>query len=100
MERKERERQTLQGMIGLYCRAKHGGETLCESCMELQTYALQRLEKCPFMPDKPACAKCVIHCYRPAMRKRMKEVMRFAGPRMIWHYPRLAFLHFLDDLKR
>ena len=98
MERKEREQKTLQVMIGLYCRTQHGVEPLCEECSALQAYALQHLEKCPFLPNKPACAKCVIHCYQPAMRQKIRKVMRYAGPRMIWRYPRLALLHLWDEL--
>jgi hypothetical protein len=64
--------------------------------MELMNYALCRLERCPFGEDKTTCAKCPVHCYKPAMRARVKEVMRYAGPRMLLHSPMLALLHQLD----
>ncbi len=95
--RLDRERRTIQVMIQLYCQGNHraNGE-LCPECQQLAAYAMQRLEKCPFQADKPTCAKCPIHCYKPAMRQQVRQVMRFAGPRMMLRHPVLAILHTLD----
>jgi hypothetical protein len=30
----------------------------------------------------------------------MREVMRFAGPRMMWRHPFLAIRHLLDERKK
>jgi hypothetical protein len=30
------------------------------------------------------------------MREKVKEVMRYAGPRMIWRHPWLALMHVVD----
>jgi hypothetical protein len=57
---------------------------------------MSRLDRCPFGEDKPTCATCPIHCYKPQVRDRIREVMRFAGPRMLWHHPILAIRHVLD----
>ena len=65
-------------------------------CNELHTYAMSRLERCPFGQEKPTCATCQIHCYKPQLRERIREVMRFAGPRMLWRHPILAIRHVLD----
>jgi len=93
-----RERETLEAMIRLRCRDVHrpaaGG--LCEACRDLLRYAGERLEKCPFGEDKPTCARCPVHCYRPEMRERIREVMRHAGPRMPREHPWLALMHLLD----
>ena len=72
-------------MIKKYCHGKHGtkGEELCEECRALTEYALFRLEKCPFK----------IHCYKPDMRERIKDVMKWAGPRMIFTHPIFAMKH-------
>ncbi|MBC7243243.1 MAG: nitrous oxide-stimulated promoter family protein [Anaerolineae bacterium] len=97
--RLERERRTLFAMIEIYCRAHHGTRSaLCAECEELYQYGLRRLDKCPFQDDKPTCAKCPIHCYNPAMRERVRQVMRFAGPRMLLHHPLLTIRHYLDEL--
>ena len=94
-----RERRTIEAMIRLYCRDHHappeGG--LCPECRELLEYAEQRLARCPFQEGKTTCAKCPVHCYRPAMRERVRAVMRYAGPRMIRRHPVLALLHLLDS---
>ncbi|HBO42383.1 MAG TPA: nitrous oxide-stimulated promoter family protein [Planctomycetaceae bacterium] len=88
-------------MIQIFCRAHHdAADAPCEECLALLDYALQRLERCPFGADKPTCAKCPIHCYRPAMRERIRTVMRYAGPRMLPRHPILALRHCLDAAKR
>jgi hypothetical protein len=92
-----REKRTVGAMIRLYCRANHGtsGE-LCEDCRGLSDYAMRRLECCRFGAEKPTCADCPVHCYKPAMRERVQMVMRFAGPRMLFRHPYLALMHLWD----
>jgi|GEM_PF-216274 len=95
--RLDRERRTVRAMLELYCRHHHGASSgLCRDCADLEGYARRRLERCPYGPAKPTCVNCPVHCYRAAERERMREVMRFAGPRMIWRHPVLALLHLLD----
>ena len=92
-----RERKTVVAMIRIYCRGLHGRRRgLCEQCGQLEAYALCRLEKCPFGQDKPNCVHCPIHCYRPQMRERIRAVMRYAGWRMMYRHPLLAFWHMWD----
>lgn len=96
-----RERRTISVMIHMYCRAQHnhaGG--LCAECTELEAYAQQRVEKCPFGWRKPACANCPIHCYKPEMRGKVRRVMRYAGPRMLLWHPLLALLHLVDGWRK
>ena len=84
-------------MAAMYCRARHGrGESLCAACREFLAYALKRLENCPFGAGKPTCANCAIHCYSPQRREQAAQIMRYAGPRMLWRHPILTLLHFLD----
>jgi hypothetical protein len=84
-------------MLQIYCADKHAGAaSLCTDCASLFAYAEQRLEKCPYGDDKPTCANCPIHCYHPRLREQIKEVMRYAGPRMIRRHPVLATLHLLE----
>jgi hypothetical protein len=93
-----REKRTVRAMIGIYCRSRHGERRgLCAECSELMQYAECRLDACPFEAEKTACARCPIHCYRPTMRARIKEVMRYAGPRMLWRHPILAMWHWRDS---
>ena len=96
-----RENRTIEAMIGVYCRGHHGGRAaLCPECRELLAYVRQRLDKCPYQEGKTTCVRCPIHCYRPEMRSRVRAVMRYAGPRMLWRHPRLALLHLIDGLRR
>jgi hypothetical protein len=39
----------------------------------------------------------VIHCYKPAMREKIKNVMRYSGPRVTFRHPILALFHVIDS---
>ncbi len=91
----ERESKTIAVMISDYCRDHHSGKQ-CPECLELSDYALERLKKCPFQEGKTICARCPLHCYRPDMREKIRIVMRYAGPRMIYRHPILAISHIID----
>lgn len=97
----ECERHTIRVMIGIYCRRRHRLRgTLCPECQALLNYALQRIEKCPFENDKPPCAQCPIHCYKPERREQVRQVMRYAGPRIMIFHPLLALRHYLDQITK
>ena len=93
--------KTVAAMVRIYCRDKHGSArgALCPACADLLDYADERLEKCPFGDEKTTCRDCPIHCYRPAERTAMKDVMRYAGPRMLWQHPLLAIRHLWMERK-
>jgi hypothetical protein len=97
-----RERKTIAKMIGLYCRKNHATAkgVLCEECQKLLEYALLRLQHCPFQEGKTTCGNCPIHCYKPEMKERIRLVMRFAGPRMLWTHPLLGLGHMLDSFRK
>lgn len=83
--RKAREAEVLRTFVGVYCAGNHpaearGGatEALCPDCAELLAYALGRLERCPMDP-KPKCKDCPVHCYKPDMRAKIREVMKHSG---------------------
>lgn len=95
------EKEIVQAMITLYCKKNHGSAPgLCPECQELLTYAHKRLGSCKFGEDKPTCAKCTVHCYKPDMRERIKNVMRFSGPRMLYIHPLIAVRHLWDGRGR
>ena len=96
----EREKKTVALMIRLYCRKNHGtrGE-LCPECRELSDYAAMRSDKCPFMESKTFCSNCKVHCYKPEMREKIRVVMRFSGPRMIFYHPIMAVRHVIECKK-
>jgi hypothetical protein len=91
-----RELKTIRAMVRIYCRNLHAAGAngrLCADCAALLHYATRRLDRCVFGDDKPTCANCKVHCYSAAMRERVREVMRYAGPRMVWRHPLLAAAH-------
>ena len=125
--KREREQEIVSQMITLYCKGNHsarrpaplrgrGGEMqqvregvaprgrgsgerrdLCPECAELEAYARARSERCPFMEEKTFCSNCTVHCYRPEMRERIRTVMRYAGPRMLFHHPAMAMRHMIES---
>lgn len=98
--KREREKRTVALMIRLYCRKKHGTKkNLCPECEARSQYAMQRSDKCPFMETKTFCSNCRVHCYKPEMREKIREVMRFSGPRMILHHPVMAVRHVIESKK-
>ncbi len=96
-KRISREKKTIARMIALY-------ENRCPHAIKeeghysaLKAYADKRLDKCVFGEEKSACKQCPVHCYQPARREEMKQVMRWAGPRMLWRHPILTIRHLIDD---
>lgn len=98
--KRESEKELVSQMIALYCKKKHGSKHgLCPECIELDAYARQRSDKCPFMETKTFCSNCKVHCYKPVMREKIREVMRFSGPRMIFTHPITAIRHVVETKK-
>ena len=83
-KRIEREKMTIQRMIALYQRRSPEAQADDAHYQALNAYADKRLDKCVFGENKPAC-------------KEMKQIMRWAGPRMLWRHPILTVRHLLDD---
>lgn len=103
-KKRNQEKKLLQVMIGIYCKGNHGGRDknkkgLCDSCKALQEYALLRTEKCPFMETKTFCSACKVHCYAKEQREMIRQVMRYAGPRILFSHPVLAVKHLCVTIK-
>ncbi len=98
-DKREREKRIVTEMIRLYCRKNHHSKTLCAECKALAEYASQRSDKCPFMETKTFCSNCKVHCYKPEMREKIRAVMRFSGPRMIFYHPVMAVRHVIEARK-
>lgn len=98
LTKREREKATVSEMIALYCKKQHKTKKgLCLECTELNEYARLRSDKCPFMETKTFCSNCKVHCYKPEMREKIREVMRFSGPRMIFTHPVMAIRHVIES---
>ena len=94
------EEKTIIVMISMFCQDNHGSNILCEDCAGVQDYALKRLEFCPFQEGKTTCAQCPIHCYKPGMREKIRVIMRYSGPRMVFRHPVLAIMHLWDGFRK
>lgn len=95
------EKKIVAQMVTIYCHGKRHERTgtLCEDCQKLLEYANTRIEHCPFMESKTFCAHCKVHCYKPAMREQIRQVMAYAGPRMLLHHPAMTIYHALTGLQ-
>lgn len=104
-KRRAREKTTISQMIAMHCAGAHAaadrtetafcGDAVCPACAELDAYAVLRTERCRKMDVKTSCEECENHCYAPEMRKRIREAMRYSGPRMIAKHPIAAVRHLL-----
>jgi hypothetical protein len=97
-----RDLKTLALFISIYCRYRHDGAVknraemkvydieeiagrplfLCEDCHKLLIHAFVKRSHCPMDP-KPMCKHCPNHCYHPAYRAQIREVMQYVGKRML-----------------
>lgn len=91
----KREKKTVLSMIQIFCKGNHFQNTLCDDCKELLDYSLKRIDNCIFIDNKPVCVDCEIHCYNKEMREKIKVIMRYSGPKMIYRHPVLAINHLL-----
>ncbi|HHD64556.1 MAG TPA: nitrous oxide-stimulated promoter family protein [Desulfobulbaceae bacterium] len=99
--RMEREAKTVEVMIRRYCVNNHGaGKELCPDCSALLAYARKRLQQCPFQEGKTTCGNCKVHCYKPAMREKIRHIMRQVGPRMLFTNPIMGIRHIFDGLRK
>lgn len=102
------EKKLIPVMILKYCKGNHKAKRkeegvskkcLCSECTKLNEYALFRLEKCPFKKNKGFCSFCKIHCYIPEYKTKIKDVMRYAGPRMLLSHPIFSISHVVQMIK-
>ena len=100
-QKRAHEKQTVDLMIEIYCHGKHHtkNHTLCQECLELTDYCNVRTDKCPFMETKTFCSACKVHCYAKDKKEKIREVMRYSGPRMMLYHPVLAIKHAIVTLK-
>lgn len=92
----EEEKRVVTLMIAIYCHAYHKRDKdseLCPECLDLLSYSLDRLDRCPFGEEKGSCSCCSVHCYKPTKRQQIAEVMRYSGKRMIIYSPLAALKH-------
>jgi hypothetical protein len=98
----QKDLRTLATFIRIYCTHKHKDQPkapvalnthdveaiagrpilLCADCRKLLGHAFVKRSRCPMDP-KPACKHCPSHCYHPAYRQRIRQVMKYSGRRLV-----------------
>src|SRR6056297_90918 len=96
--RLEMEKKVLRKMVHIYCRGNHSKNSPCSECMEVINYGLNKIDSCIYGINKPFCSKCTIHCYEENMKKKVKDIMRYSGPRIIFYHPIISLKHFLSSI--
>ena len=101
-QKRENEKKTVNEMIAMYCHGNHHTRKheLCAECEKLRDYAFGRIDSCPFMETKTFCTVCKVHCYEPRMREKIRTVMRYSGPRMIYVHPVMAVHHLTETVRQ
>lgn len=92
----QREKEVLRKMVNIYCVGHAHSNNTCENCRQIIEYAELRLDACKFGENKVFCSKCTVHCYNTEMRISIKKIMRYSGPRMLFHDPIIALKHILQ----
>ncbi len=90
-KRIKKDEKVLRKFIQVYCQNNHLKKGVpeykdgyCKECYELLEYSLKRLYNCPLDP-KPQCKHCKVHCYKPKMRQKIKEIMKYSGIYFVKH---------------
>lgn len=89
-DKRQKEMNIVTLMIHLYCQYHNDINE-----KELIDYAILRIKKCPMMKKKTFCSRCEIHCYEKNMQDKIKKVMRYSGPRMIFYHPIITIKHMM-----
>ena len=83
-DRITREKEMLPEMVKIYCHGVH---------------KTKRGELCRWGNEKNFCSQCPCHCYKPAMREKIRAVMRYSGPRIMLYHPLVGSLHAFETVK-
>lgn len=99
----KQDERTVMAMARIYCRGHQHicepGKLLCVDCKQTIEYANERTRRCP-QKRKGTCDTCTIQCYKPAMREKIRAIMAYSGPRMMFHHPLMALQHLNRKKKR
>lgn len=95
--KREREKKMISQMIALYCHRNHHtrGAPLSRvrGAERLRPRPLRAL---PVHGDEDLLRQLPRARYKPDMREKIRAVMRFSGPRMIFYHPVAAIRHVVE----
>ncbi|MBN2536073.1 MAG: nitrous oxide-stimulated promoter family protein [Spirochaetales bacterium] len=93
------EKKTVKAMINIYCSAHHNQKNgLCSVCQGIFEYAESKIDCCKFKSRDLVCSECKVHCFRPEIREKIREIMKYSGPKMIWRHPVLALRYLKNKI--
>ncbi|NLC65713.1 MAG: nitrous oxide-stimulated promoter family protein [Clostridium sp.] len=85
-------------MIEINCKHKHlYNGSLCQECEKIKNYANMKIDKCPHMESKTFCSQCKTHCYDKLHRDKIREIMKYSGPRIIIFHPVATVKHIISS---
>lgn len=104
MGSEEKDRRTLEAIGLIYCRAHHhdcakDATGLCPDCREAIEGTLDRTLHCP-SNHQGNCQDCSIHCQRGEAQQRIKAIMAYAAPRMLWRHPLMTVEYLRKKLRK
>lgn len=102
-DRIQRDLRTLQAMGSIYCGAHHAGVSkdaagLCEECAATIKFTHDRASACPY-DHRGNCKDCAIKCNRGDQKERIKAIMRYAAPRMLFKHPLMTLEYVVKKLR-
>lgn len=96
----DKQKKTIELMVKLYCKKNHGTENdVCAECREILDYAMVRVSNCRYGENKPNCGDCKTCCYKKDMKNKMINIMKYSGPRLLIHNPKVAIEHIIDKFR-
>ena len=109
-KKREKEKESILCMIEIYCKHNHkeyhknynktfGSKNICRECEEIYHYACERTDRCRFIETKTFCSACKTHCYETTYRERIREIMRYGGPRLLFDSPMMVLRHMFIEWK-
>ena len=101
----EDEVRLVDSMIDVYAAAHRKNDPKSDTAVPdteaLKSYTHRRIEQCRYRNErkKPFCNVCPVHCYKPEMRRQIRSVMRYSGPRMLLRHPILSIGHLIGTIR-
>ncbi|MGM0395732.1 MAG: nitrous oxide-stimulated promoter family protein [Bacillota bacterium] len=97
-EKINKEKQIITLMIDLYYKGKSNSLSRDE-CLELKEYCCYKVDNCPFIEEKTFCSACKVHCYDEDHREKIRKVMRYSAPRMLFYHPVMMLRHTVTSIR-
>lgn len=99
----KRDLRTLQAIGSIYCAAHHvdapkNPHGMCAECAATIAFTHDRASNCP-NGHTGNCADCAIKCNRGEQQQRIKAIMKYAAPRMLFKHPLMTLEYALKKLR-